>query len=105
METLNIARWEELLNQVRPVVERLLKDVGDTTAREELRAALEGAHAADVALVMEQLLPPEASLVLAQLQQSDPTEAAEVLDELSPSLSRYLTERDRTVNRLAITFS
>ena len=100
METLNIARWEELLNKVRPAAELILKDAGDAAAREELRSALDGAHAADVALVMEHLLPQEASLVLAQLQQSDLAEAAEVLDELSPSLSRYLTDRSQP-DRLA----
>lgn len=90
-------RWEELLRRVQPAAEQALRDGADegatSAAVQALRAALEDAHPADVALVMEQLLPPEAALVLAQTQQIDPVHAAEVLDELSPALSRYLTDR------------
>ena len=86
-------RWEELLLRIRPIVEAALRGGDDAADLRDLRAALTGTHPADVALVMEHLLPPEAALVLAQLQQADEATAAEVLDELTPALSRYITDR------------
>jgi magnesium transporter len=78
-------KWETLLEQVREALHEASGNKANTT----LNAALEGEHPADIAQVMEQLTPQEALAVFGAL---DNARAAEVLDELYPSLSRYLTE-------------
>src|SRR5262249_26624161 len=75
------------------LLERLkesLREAQDTPDGEiTLRSALEDARPADIALAMEQLSQPEALAVFNAL---DTERAAEVLDELYPDLSRYLTD-------------
>ncbi len=56
---------------------------------EALNTILQGKHPADIALSLDQMLPKEAQLVFSAL---DTERAAEVLDELPPILSRFLTD-------------